>query len=99
MTIVIVSMAAGLGEELMFRGCLQPLLGLVPAAVVFGLAHVAGARMAAFGLWATGMGLVLGVLTAMTGGLLAAVVAHACYDMMAFHYLTTEGRRQAPQGA
>lgn len=96
--IVIVSMAAGLGEELFFRGWLQPVAGWVPASLAFGLAHVAGPRMLAFGLWATGMGLVLGGLVFATGGLLASMTAHACYDMLAFHYLGEAARRRAGEG-
>lgn len=96
--IVLVSLAAGVGEELFFRGWLQALIGWLPAAVAFGLAHVAGARMLAFGVWATGMGLVLGALALATGGLLASMTAHACYDVLAFHYLGAEARRRAGQG-
>lgn len=96
--VVVVSLAAGIGEELFFRGCLQPAIGLIPASVAFGLAHVAGARMLAFGVWAIGMGLVLGALVVATDGLLASITAHACYDVLAFHYLGAEGRRRAIQG-
>lgn len=96
--IVAVSLAAGLGEELFFRGWLQAVIGWVPAALAFGVAHIAGARMLAFGVWATGMGLVLGGLALATGGLLAPVTAHACYDMLAFHYLGTAARRRAGEG-
>lgn len=96
--IVVVSLAAGLGEELFFRGWLQAVIGWVPAALAFGLAHVAGARMLAFGVWATGMGLVLGGLALATGGLLAPVTAHACYDVLAFHYLGTAARQRAGEG-
>jgi membrane protease YdiL (CAAX protease family) len=95
---VVVSLAAGLGEELFFRGWLQPVLGWVPASIAFGVAHIAGARMLAFGIWATGMGLVLGGLALATGGLLAPVTAHACYDVLAFHYLGTAARRRAGEG-
>lgn len=97
--IVVVSVAAGIGEELFFRGWLQPLFGLPVASVAFGLAHVAGARMLAFGVWATGMGVVMGGLALATGGILAPVTAHACYDVLAFHYLGAEARRHAKQGA
>ena len=37
--IVTISLAAGLGEELFFRGVLQPELGLVAASVIFGALH------------------------------------------------------------
>jgi len=96
--IVVVSVAAGLGEELFFRGWLQAVVGWVPASLAFGVAHIAGARMLAFGVWATGMGLVLGGLALATGGLLAPVTAHACYDVLAFHYLGTAARRRAGEG-
>lgn len=91
--IVTVSAAAGVGEELFFRGFLQPLAGVLAAALAFGAAHVAGARMVAFGVWAAGMGLVLGGLAAATGGIVAPITAHACYDVLAFNYLGAEGRR------
>jgi membrane protease YdiL (CAAX protease family) len=97
--IVVVSVAAGVGEELFFRGWLQPVFGLPAASVAFGLAHVAGARMFAFGVWAAGMGVVMGGLALVTGGLLAPMTAHACYDVLAFHYLGAEARRQGKQGA
>jgi len=92
--IVTVSAAAGVGEELFFRGFLQPLAGVVAAALAFGAAHVAGARMVAFGVWAAGMGLVLGGLAVATGGIVAPITAHACYDVLAFNYLGAEGRRR-----
>jgi membrane protease YdiL (CAAX protease family) len=90
--IALVSLAAAVGEEILFRGWLQPLIGWMPAALVFGAAHVAGARMLAFGAWATGMGLVLGGLAIATGGLLASMIAHAGYDLAAFHYVVALAR-------
>ena len=93
--VVILSVAAGVGEELFFRGFLQPLAGVVAAALAFGAAHVAGARMVAFGVWAAAMGLVLGGLVLATGGIVASMTAHACYDLLAFNYLNAQGRRRA----
>lgn len=93
--VVVVSLAAGVGEELFFRGFLQPLAGVVAAAVAFGAAHVAGARLVVFGVWAAAMGLVLGVLALATGGIVAPITAHAGYDVLAFTYLRAEGRRRA----
>lgn len=84
---IVIGAAAGVGEEWMFRGVLQPLLGLVPASLLFGLAHVGGWRMLPFGVWASGMGLVMGGLALVTGGLIAPIVAHAVYDMLALAYI------------
>ena len=66
---------------------MQPTLGLVPASVLFGLAHVGGARMLPFGVWATAMGFALGGLAIATGGLVAPIVAHGVYDIVALEYI------------
>jgi membrane protease YdiL (CAAX protease family) len=84
---VLIGGAAGVGEEWLFRGILQPIVGLAIASVVFGLAHVGTARMLPFGVWATGMGFVMGALAIATGGVLAPIVAHGVYDMLALHYI------------
>lgn len=95
----LVSLAAGVGEEVFFRGWLQPAVGWIPASLVFGAAHVAGVRMVALGVWATAMGLALGAVAWLTGGVLASTIAHACYDLAAFHYLADVARQQTYEGA
>lgn len=84
---VAVGACAGLGEEWLFRGVLQPLVGWIPASIAFGAAHIGGRSMLAFGAWATGMGLALGGLAIATGGLTAPIVAHGVYDILALAYL------------
>jgi membrane protease YdiL (CAAX protease family) len=84
---VAIGAAAGVGEEWVFRGILQPLTGLMVASVIFGLAHVGGVRMLAFGVWAAMMGVVMGVLAMVTGGLTAPMVAHGLYDILALEYI------------
>ena len=88
--IAIISVAAGVGEELLFRGVLQPEFGLIPAGVIFGLLHMGGRGTLAFGLWAMAMGSVLGLLAVWTNGLLAPIVAHAVYDAAAMRYIAME---------
>lgn len=82
-----ISLAAGIGEELLFRGALQSEFGIVLASVAFGLAHVGGRESIAFGLWVFVLGIGLGVLVPLTGGILAAVVAHVIYDAAAMSYM------------
>ena len=84
---IVVGTCAGLGEEWLFRGVVQPLVGWIPASLLFGLAHVGGRSMLAFGAWATAMGLALGGLAQWTGGLTASIVAHGVYDILALEYL------------
>ena len=84
---VVISVAAGVGEELLFRGVVQPEVGLFPASVIFGLLHMGGTGTLAFGCWVAVMGGVLGGLAIWTEGLLAPVVAHAVYDAAAMAYI------------
>ena len=58
--VVVISVAAGVGEELLFRGAVQPELGLVPASIIFGVLHMGGRGTVAFGCWVAVMGVCLG---------------------------------------
>ena len=97
--ITVISLVAGIGEELLFRGVLQTEMGLLPASVIFGLLHMGGSGTLVFGCWVMLMGGVLGGLAIWTGGLLAPIVAHALYDAAAMSFIrwggecgTVEGR-------
>ena len=85
--IVGVSLAAGVGEELLFRGAVQAEFGLVIASVLFGFTHIGGRSSVVFGLWVVVMGFGLGGLAHAAGGLLAPIVAHAAYDAMAISFI------------
>lgn len=91
---VVIGSAAGIGEEWVFRGIVQPLTGLVVASVLFGLAHVGSVRMLAFGVWASVMGAILGSLAILTGGLTAPMVAHGLYDILALEYIRRGARSE-----
>ena len=85
--LVVISVAAGLGEELFFRGVLQTELGLVPASVIFGVAHMGGTGTLTFGCWVSVIGIALGGLAILTDGLIAPIVAHTVYDAAAMSYI------------
>jgi membrane protease YdiL (CAAX protease family) len=85
--IVIISVCAGIGEELLFRGAVQQSWGWTVASVSFGLCHVGGRSTWPLGVWAAGVGGLLGWLATATGGLLASIVAHALYDALALSYI------------
>ena len=92
----VIALLAGLGEEMLFRGVIQTALadwiggaaglwiGLMAAAVLFGLAH---AVTFAYTVLAALIGLYLGWIWLWTGNLLVPVVAHAGYDFLALLYL------------
>ena len=87
-TLLLVAVLAGVGEELLFRGVLQTglghLIGSLPAllvtAIVFGLVHWLSPGYA---LAATIGGLYFGGLMLLTGGLFIPMVGHAAYDFVA----------------
>lgn len=96
----LISVAAGVGEEMLFRGVLQgsftralgPWVGLAAAGVVFGLLHpVSTAYVVIAGL----MGAYLGLVWLVTGNLLTVIVAHSLYDFIALRVLLGP-RRDSP---
>ena len=85
--VLVVSVAAGVGEELLFRGVVQQEFGLVPTSLLFGAMHLGGSGTLAFGCWTAVLGLGLGWVAIDTGGLLAPTIAHVLYDAMAIAYV------------
>lgn len=96
--LALISLLAGLGEELLFRGVLQPWfahwMGAIPAlllaSLLFGLVHPI---TTAYVVLAAVLGMYLGLLVVLTGNLLPAIIAHAVYDFLVLLYLV---RRPAP---
>jgi membrane protease YdiL (CAAX protease family) len=78
---LLVSLAAGVGEEAVFRGALQPRFGLVPTALLFASAHVQyqvpGVIVIFF------VGVALGIIKERTSTTFTACV-HMFYDIGAF---------------
>jgi membrane protease YdiL (CAAX protease family) len=86
--IALLALASGLGEELFFRGALQPRVGLVPASLLFGLAHLLPSwPLALWSLFAAVAGLVFGLLFDGTGNLLAPVIAHVLVNAINLRWL------------
>ncbi len=75
---LLLAMASGLGEELFFRGALQPRVGLVVASLAFGAMHFVPRReMWPWTVFALLVGLLFGALFEWTGSVIAPVVAHS----------------------
>jgi len=68
---------SAVGEELLFRGAMQPTLGLILTTIIFGLAHVAPRlRYLPWTITAGALGLALGLLAQHGGSLAGPIVAH-----------------------
>jgi membrane protease YdiL (CAAX protease family) len=75
---LVLAAASAIGEEALFRGLLQPLVGWVAASLLFGFAHFAPRReLMPWTGFAIAAGFGLGALFDGTGNLVAPVVAHA----------------------
>jgi membrane protease YdiL (CAAX protease family) len=86
--IVLIAGFSSLGEELLFRGLLQPWLGLVLAALLFGAVHqIPGPSRWVWVGWATVVGFALGAMFSATGSLLGPMLAHAVINAVNLAYL------------
>ena len=104
--LLLLSLLAGVGEELLFRwslqGALQSLIGgnanwlwaLLIASLLFGLCHYVTTTYA---ILATIAGLYLGAMMLLTDNVLAPMVSHALYDFVALMVIarTTSGRESS----
>lgn len=95
--ITVLALLSGTGEELLFRGILQPYLGYVVTSLVFGLIHIGPGRVylpwTGFAILA---GFLFGGLVIWTGSLLPAILAHVLINQANFVQI---GRLQASAGA
>jgi membrane protease YdiL (CAAX protease family) len=91
--LLLVALVAGAGEELLFRGLLQPLTGIIWSNILFGLAH---AITPLYALLAGLIGLCMGWLLDSSGSLVAPIVAHGLYDFLAFLVVARASRVNHP---
>jgi membrane protease YdiL (CAAX protease family) len=74
---ILLAFASGMAEEMLFRGALQPRVGLVLASLLFGCVHFVPRRVfLPWTFFAVAVGALLGALFVWTGNLVAPVAAH-----------------------
>lgn len=87
--IIVVSMLAGIGEELLIRAVLQtllvsaagPVLGIIGASLIFGLLHF---MTRTYVLLTFALGLLFGIAFHATGSIVLVMLGHTVYDIVAF---------------
>ncbi len=101
MQVIVLSLSAGIGEEFLFRGVIQNSMqqalggpvglavALLATSALFGLAHWISPLYA---LLAAVTGLYLGCVFLWSGCLLAPIIAHAAYDVLALWVLVRMAR-------
>lgn len=90
--LIVLSLLAGIGEELLFRGAVQgwllehtnAVLAVLGASVLFGLVHYVSFT---YFLIASGLGLILGVAYLLSESIALVMIWHAVYDMIALFCL------------
>lgn len=86
-----VALLSGIGEEALFRGAMQPVLGLFATSLVFGLLHAPLRReLVPWTVFAILAGVVLGALYEATDALLAPVTAHVIVNAVNLRRLTRD---------
>ncbi|NNL87164.1 MAG: CPBP family intramembrane metalloprotease [Myxococcales bacterium] len=82
------ALVSGVAEEALFRGALQPQLGLLLTALLFGGAHFVPRRP--FAIWAAFAvlaGVLFGLLYQATGSLMAPIAAHVVVNGLNLYWL------------
>ena len=95
--IVLVSIFSGVAEEMIFRGAIQPFIGLVPASLLFALLHIGpGREFLPWTISAGFIGLLLGYLYQQTGNLAAPVVCHFTVNFINLNVIMRRYRHMEP---
>ncbi len=100
--LILMALLAGVAEELLFRGLLEPWIGRLWSNVIFGMAHLVTPT---YGLLTFVVGFYLSWLMTVTTptvpsnlphNLLIPIVTHAVHDYLAFLVIVSRHRRQRP---
>lgn len=92
--LIVIAISAGVGEEVLFRGVLQPRIGWIASAVLFGLLHSVSPTYIIVTLI---MGAALAWIQILGGNLWAPIIAHSVYDYWMFLVLIRAHRKELQQ--
>jgi hypothetical protein len=92
--VLLLALLSSVGEEMLFRGAMQPTLGLWITSLIFGLLHIPPRRdLLPWTAMAALLGLFFGWLTLWSGNIAGAVVAHFIINLLNLHHVA----RHAPR--
>jgi CAAX protease family protein len=93
--IALIALLSGLVEETLFRGAIQPVLGLIPTSLLFGLAHFVPRKVfLPWSAYATFAGFLLGSVAELTRNLFPVIVAHCVINFVLILVLNRRGSMQ-----
>jgi membrane protease YdiL (CAAX protease family) len=93
--VIVIAIASGFCEEIMFRGVLQDQFGLLGASFMFGIMHSPSFRYPQYGIWAFAAGILLGLLYQSTNTLWTPIFAHIINNVLGLLVLRWIGIRQS----
>ncbi len=86
--ILVVSLCSSVGEEILFRGALEPTLGVIFSGIIFALLHVGPkGPLSIWSLWAFAASLLLSKIVETTGSILPAIGAHFLVNLVSMTLL------------
>lgn len=85
--IVGLSMCSGFAEEALFRGVLQPSIGIWTTSLIFGMLHTGARDLVVAGASAAAGSLILGLLYQASGSLWCPIMCHAAHNLATLLYL------------
>jgi hypothetical protein len=86
--VLVLALASAIGEELLFRGALQPWIGLWPQAIIFAALHVGpGARFLPWTASALVLGVAFGYMFQATGDLGGPIAAHFTINYLNLQFI------------
>jgi uncharacterized protein len=94
--LVLIALVSGFCEEVLFRGVMQPKLGLPTASFVFALLHCPSPRFFSYGIWVFAAGLLLGWSFSATGNLWVPISAHCISNIASIIFLRYAAPKIAP---
>jgi uncharacterized protein len=81
--IALIALLSGLVEETFFRGAIQPVLGLIPTSLLFGLAHFVPRKVfLPWSAYATFAGFLLGSVIELRKNLFPVILAHCVINFV-----------------
>ena len=93
--IALVALLSGTVEETLFRGAIQPALGLIPTSLLFGLAHLVPRKaLLPWSVYAAFAGFLLGSAVELTQDLFPAILAHCVANFVLILMLNRRRRVQ-----
>jgi uncharacterized protein len=98
--IILISLCAGVGEELLFRGALQPFLGVVLTSMIFvaihGYINPNDWRLSIYGIFMTACICGVGYF-AIHYGLISAIIAHTLIDVFLLSDMQDSDNKEEPE--